>query len=221
MGHDDDHAEDHAHKARPVSGEIMSGTQPREPKPQAGGDVSDAQYETVSPAADAPHARSAQAGAASNAAGPAGMDFLKNKTPGASQGTRRGGVLFWAAGLLAVALAFWISGGHALIGSGGPAEIAPAKTPLHIADVKSRVETREGRGVLFVDGRAENRGATPLPLPPIEIAVTANDGGVMRYRLSGRDTELKPGDRYSFSSRLEAPTAGVRTVSVAFQEDER
>ncbi len=216
MGHDDDHAD----KARPVSGEIMSGTQPREPKPQAGDDVSDAQYETISPAADAPQARFEKAGAANNAAEPAGMDFLKNKASGAPAGTRRGGVLFWAAGLLAVVLAFWISGGHALIGS-GPADVAPAKTPLHIADVRSRVETREGRGILFVDGRAENRGSAPLPLPPIEIAVTANDGGVMRYRLPGRDTELKPGDRYSFSSRLEAPAAGVRTVSVAFQEDER
>lgn len=220
MGHDDDHADDQAHKARPVSGEIMSGAQPREPKPQAGDDVSDAQYETVSPAPDALQARFTQADTTSTA-NPAGMDFLKNKAPGTPQGTRRGGVLFWAIGLLAVALAFWISGGHALIGSGGPAAVAPASTPLHIADVRSRVETREGRGVLFVDGRAENRGATPLPLPPIEIAVTANDGGVMRYRLPGRDTELKPGDRYSFSSRLEAPAAGVRTVSVAFQEDER
>lgn len=220
MGHDDDHAR----KARPVSGEIMSGSmsgsQPRAPRPQPGGDVSDAQYETVSPAADAPQARFAAAGTASDASGPAGMDFLKDKAPAAPQGARRGGVLFWATGLLAVALAFWVSGGHALFG-GAPADVAPAKTPLHIADVKSRVETREGRGVLFVDGQAENHGATPLSLPPIEITVAANDGGVTRYRLPGRDTELKPGDRYSFSSRLEAPAAGVRTVSVAFQEDER
>jgi hypothetical protein len=51
--------------------------------------------------------------------------------------------------------------------------------------------------------------------------VTANDGAVTRYRLGAGATELKPGDRYSFSSRLEAPGSGVKTVSVAFQEDAR
>lgn len=222
MDHDDDHADDHAGRARPVSGEIMSGPGPRAPKPPAGGDVSDAQYETVAAAGDAPRqARFAPAGAA---AGPAGMDFLKDtppRAPGAPEGGRRGGVLFWATGLAAVALAFWMSGGHALIGGGGPAAGAGPKAPLRIAEVRSRVETREGRGVLFVDGRAENHGAAALPLPPIEIAVTANDGTVARYRLPGREARLNPGDRYSFSSRLEAPAAGVRTVSVAFQEDER
>ena len=130
-------------------------------------------------------------------------------------------MLFWGLGLLLVGLAFWISGGHALLPRGGPAPGAAPKTPLSIADVTSRVETRDGRAVLFVDGRASNGGAEALALPPIAIAVTANDGRVTRYRLSTRDTELKPGDRYSFSSRLEAPESGVRTVSVAFEEDER
>src|SRR5690606_11426388 len=116
--------------------------------------------------------------------------------------------------------AFWVSGGHALLTS-GPAPGIAAKTPLAIADVKSRIETHGGRAVLFVEGRAANDGGATLALPPIEIAVTANDGGVARYRLAATDTELKPGDRYSFSSRLDAPASGVRTVAVAFQEDER
>ena len=222
MAPNGDHDDDHDDRARPVSGEIMSGPAPRAPKPRGDDDVSDAQYETVSPAGEAPPARFAPARTTDNAASPAGMDFLKEKAPAAPQGTRRGGVLFWAAGLVAVALAFWMSGGHALIGSGGgTADGAGPKTPLYIADVRSRVEPRGERGVLFVDGRAGNRGAAPLPLPPIEITVAANDGTVARYRLPGRDTELKPGERYSFSSRLEAPGAGVRTVSVAFQEDGR
>lgn len=205
---------DHDDRARPVSGEIMSGgpargTKPHEPRD----DVADAQYETLpSAGGDAP-ARFAESGAA-----PTGMDFLKTGAA-AERGARRGGPLFWLFGLALVALAFWIAGGHALLGEGGLPAPAAAKAPLHIADVASRVETHGGRGVLFVTGRAENGGREALALPPIEIAVTANDGGVTRYRLGTGGTELKPGDRYSFSSRLEAPGSGVKTVSVAFEED--
>ena len=205
---------DHDDRARPVSGEIMSGgpargTKPHEPRD----DVADAQYETLPPAGGDAPARFAESGAA-----PSGMDFLKTGAA-AERGARRGGPLFWLFGLVAVGVAFWVAGGHALVGREDAVAPAPPKTPLAIADVASRVETHGDRDILFVTGRAENGGSRALALPPIEIAVTANDGGVTRYRLGTRGTELKPGDRYSFSSRLEAPGSGVKTVSVAFQED--
>jgi hypothetical protein len=209
---------DHDDRARPVSGEIMSGDAARASGawPQGAKDADDAQYETLSPqrAEDAAPARFATADA-----GATGMDFLKTGAS-AARGKRHGGPLFWAFGAFLVALAFWVSGGHAFFTGGQPAPAA-AKTSLHIAGVESRVEAHDGRDVLFVDGSAENRGGRALALPPIEIAVTANDGGVTRYRLASRGTELKPGGRYAFSSRLEAPGSGVRTVAVAFAEDER
>jgi hypothetical protein len=82
--------------------------------------------------------------------------------------------------------------------------------------VASRVEDRAGRKVLFVDGRATNHGGSELPLPPIEIAVTGVDGSIARYRLGTLPDLLPPGGQFNFSSRLEAPKEGVRTVSVAF-----
>lgn len=207
-------------RARPVSGEIMSGGPARGSgaRPQGAEDADDAHYETLPsrPDEDGAHARFATADAAAT-----GMDFLKEKAVAAERGARRGGPFFWAFGLFLIALAFWVSGGHALVARGGAPEPAAPATPLHIADVASRVETHGGRAVLFVDGRAENRGGEALALPPIEIAVTANDGAVTRYHLGTRGTELKPGGRYAFSSRLEAPGSGVRTVSVAFAEDRR
>ena len=208
-------ADTHAVKARPLSGEIMSAGAARGQRPQD--DVADADFETVSPRPDA--ASRSSAGAAGTPA--AGLDFLRRKAAEEDGRSRRGGVLFWSAGLLLAGLGFWVAGGHALIAPGVPAPGARAKTPLAIADVKSRVETHGGRAVLFVEGRAANGGGETMALPPIEIAVTANDGNVARYLLAATDTHLKPGDRYSFSSRLEAPASGVRTVSVAFQEDER
>jgi len=213
---------DHDDRARPVSGEIMSGgivpgASGSGARPHRSGDAADAQYETLSPRRDEAGSPPRFAGASATVTG---MDFLKEGAAAAERGARRGGPLFWAFGLFLVALAFWVSGGHAFVAGGAPGPAAP-KTPLHIADVASRVEAHGGRDVLYVDGSAENRGGHALALPPIEIAVTANDGAVTRYRLGSRGTDLKPGDRYAFSSRLEAPGSGVRTVSVAFAEDER
>ena len=55
-------------------------------------------------------------------------------------------------------------------------------------------------------------------LPPLEINVTANDGNVMRYNLGTSSEPLAPGAAFGFSSRLEAPKEGVKSVSVTFQE---
>lgn len=206
---------DHDDRARPVSGEIMSGGAPQGSGPWPQGDVDDAHYETVSP-----RARGGGAQPRFSTAEPAatGMDFLKTAAA-TGRGRQRGGPLFWMVSAVLVALAFWFSGGHAFFTGGAPT--APRTLPLHIADVASRVETHGGRDVLYVDGSAENRGGRALALPPIEIAVTANDGGITRYRLESRGTEVEPGGRHAFSSRLEAPDSGVRTVAVAFAEEER
>src|SRR5690606_28499681 len=203
-------------RPRPVSGEIMAGEAARPATAREPSGFTDAEYETVEralPAAPAPLQDEKPA---------AGMDFLRAGAKAIDDGSRRGGPLFWTFGLVLVVLAFWVSGGHALMRQHMPAlPLAGPEEPLQIGEVASRVERHNGRAVLFVDGRAENRGGEALALPSIEIAVTANDGATTRYFLGTRGAELAPGDRYSFSSRLEAPTNGVKTVSVSFQEDER
>lgn len=209
---------DDQRKARPVSGEIMTAAAPRPPVSAAGPnreDFTDVDYEAVpqpdvSPAPARPSATAA----------PEGLSLLASGGA-AAVASARGGPAFWAFGLLLVALTFWISGGHALVRDMVPASVSEPAQPLRIADVQSRVERLNGRDILLVTGRAENHGSTPLVLPAIEIAVTGNDGRLKRYNLGTRGTELGPGDRYSFSSRLEAPTNGVKTVSVTFQEAPR
>lgn len=208
----------HDDRARPVSGEIMSTarTHGGTARPRGAEDVSDAQFETL-PRTEKAAARPGESGPVT--AGPTeGMDFLTQR-PVARRGAR-GGLLFWAAGLFVIALAFWISGGHTLITDISAWQQASGKKPLRITGVASRVEAHGGRDVLFVDGRAENHSDRALALPAIEIAVTGNDGTVTRYQLGSRETKLEPGDRYAFSSRLEAPGGGVRTVAVAFAEEE-
>jgi hypothetical protein len=70
--------------------------------------------------------------------------------------------------------------------------------------------------VLFVDGEAANDGAQAEALPPLEIRVTDNSSNVIRYRLGTSNLSLAPGEKFGFSSRLDVPRNGVKTVSVAF-----
>lgn len=143
------------------------------------------------------------------------LDLLKGQTqPSAS---RRGGALFWTAGITLVVSAFWISGGHALAPNGFA---IGAPTKLAIAHVESRVETHAELSTLMVDGEAKNEGATAASMPPIAIAVTALDGAITRYTLSTNAQPVAAGDLYLFSSRLRVPPGGVRSVAVTFQPAE-
>ena len=200
-------------KARPVSGEIMAGARSERDLSRPD-EFSDAEFETVG--ATAPQPQSARF---NDPATTSGMDLLRQPLePAAKAEPQRGGPIFWVLGMAMVALAFWVSGGHALVRQAAILVPAEVSTPLRIADVKSRVETHGGRSVLFVDGHAENHGGGPAILPGMEILVTGNDGGITHYRLATSGAKLAPGERYEFSSRLAAPADGVKSISVAFLE---
>jgi hypothetical protein len=212
-------------KARPVSGEIMAappaGAEPAEPG-FIHADVVDAEYETVRP--DQPAAAHARTSISiGTAAAPLqGLGSLRKADASRREGPVRGGPMFWIFGLGLAAGAFWVSGGHALVRQAPIAgQTAPAQSivnALHIVDVTSRVEEHGGRPVLFVDGKAINDDRIERILPRLEIDVTANDGAVMRYNLGTSAEPLAPGAAFGFSSRLEAPKEGVKSVSVTFQE---
>lgn len=213
----------HHDRARPVSGEIMSAAGFHDGRARRHDieDACDAQFETLARAEKVSPARNDVA--AHLIAGPAaaGMNFLTQRTTSTRKNARPGGFLFWSAGVSCVALAFWVSGGHALLMDQDAPSHTASKKALQIASVESRVEALQGRKILFVDGHALNHATMALTLPAIEIAVTGNDGRVIRYLLGDRESQLEPGSRHEFSSRLQAPDAGVKTVSVAFAEEKR
>jgi hypothetical protein len=207
--------------ARPVSGEIMAGLDtPLRERPQAE-DVIDVEFETV----DRGHARAPRIdvpervsiGTAERAT--AGFDVLTARREPARTEAVKGGPAFWVFGLAAAAGAFWISGGHALVRQADAVGAAVDRT-FTIGDVSSRVERAGDRIVLFVDGQAVNAGSAPAMMPPLEIKVTTGNGDVTRYKLGTSPTEIAPGARFSFSSRLEAPTDGVKSVQVDFRDEE-
>ena len=202
-------------KARPVSGEIMTAARPARAAAVEGADIVDAEFEIVGGSGAAEAARPVLQ---HEAPATGGMAMLRGSIPAQPAGPVRGGPVFWATGLAAVAAAFWISGGHALVIDGTQRITGPAAT-LRIGPVESRVGRAGERLMLFVDSEAINDGPRPAQLPPIEIRVTAGNGRVTLYNLGTADQVIAAGGRYAFSSRVEVPNNGVKAVVVAFREN--
>lgn len=209
-------------KPRPVSGEIMTGPPAATASLRAvmAPDTVDAEFEAVVPAAGADSRAGAKATFRPDTPPVQGMDMLRRveAVPRAEK-SRHGGPFFWLAGLTLAAAAFWVSGGHTLLHrptmlvSGPPGVDAR----LRIHDVSSRLEQAGDRILLLIDGEAVNDGHAAALLPPIQIRVDAPDGRVTRYNLGTAQRSLAPGGRFSFSSRLQMPGNGVKSVSVDFR----
>jgi hypothetical protein len=200
--------------ARPVSGEIMAGRAAHalpSGAVTAFDDIIDADYEIVSPPERDPD-RSRFPAVPTPSAG--GMAMLRRAGGDIATGPVRGGPIFWIFGMAAVAAAFWVSGGHALVHHASPKPAAA----LTISGVSSRIKTAGEKRFLHVDGHAANDGEGTAALPPLEIRVASNDGRVTRYKLGTYARQMEPGERFAFSSRLDVPKSGVKTVSVTFGE---
>jgi hypothetical protein len=171
-------------------------------------DVSDrnpaVEAETIAPPVDTPSL--------------SGMDMLRRRalrsTPGASSS---GGPIFWIAGGALVAAAFWVSGGHAVM---RPMLIQASEPEqgLRIASVISKVDRSGLRPVLQIDGQAVNDGRNAAAMPPLKIEVLSPAGGSMHYKLGTAGSPVEGGASFAFSSRLDLPKDGVKTVFVTFAE---
>ncbi|WP_378948264.1 hypothetical protein [Mesorhizobium sp. ANAO-SY3R2] len=209
-----------ARKARPVSGEIMAGpgrdtsAQSLRPDPA---DVIDADFEVV--ALSRPRGESTDGHNLHSRHKPTagGMDMLRAITPQRPSVAMRGGPIFWFAGISLAAMVFWTSGGHAIVRAAAFPRAWQASS-LRLADITSRVDASGHRSVLIVDGAAVNDGDVAAELRPIDIFVASDDGKTMRYRLGTATSQVAPGARWAFSSRLEVPMNGIKTVKVVFSE---
>lgn len=218
-------------KPRAVSGEIMTDPVQGEAGASArSGDVIDADYISLpsepssagaraSDGSASPRSRETVGSIGSVAPPPGGMDILRRADPQDGPAKpARGGPLFWTVGICLVLAAFWISGGHALLRDIPFLGADSVRSALRISGVTSRVDSSGLRAILLVDGEAVNDGDAVQHLPPLEIAVTGNDGRVTRYRLGTSGRPLSSGETFAFSSRLDVPKNGVKTVSVTFAE---
>lgn len=137
-----------------------------------------------------------------------GMDMLRHAP--ADPAARRGGPVFWVVGALIVACAFWVSGGHALMRTAG--------ADLVIRDLDIRIEDRNGRAFIMVDGRIANEGRAVRAVPPLAINVVGAGGQTIRYTLRTNGESVQAGGDFAFSSRLEATAGKIGSVNVEFVE---
>lgn len=207
-------------KARPVSGEIMTDDgrdTSAQPQRAPAADVIDADFEVVAPADRRTESSAVQPVFATQPANRGGMEMLRPTQSASDAGPARGGPIFWLSGISLVAMAFWVAGGHQVLhASAFPLPWQAAK--LRLADIVSRIDSSGRKPLLLVDGTAFNDGSSAASLPPIVIAVTGEDGKVLRYRLGTGEVPVAAGARWDFSSRLDVPMNGVKTVTVAFSE---
>jgi len=147
-----------------------------------------------------------------------GMDMLRRRAlRTAPPASRSGGPLFWLFGGALVAASFWVSGGHAVI---RPllAQAGEPEQGLRIASVISKVDRSGLRPVLQIDGQAVNDGGKTASMPPLNIEVLSPAGGSMHYKLGTAGSPVEGGASFAFSSRLDLPKDGVKTVFVTFAE---
>lgn len=201
--------------ARPFSGEMMTADFPSGRGAAVAADIIDADYIEVMP-----DERPTRAEAATNAApGHAGMAMLaKNGDSVRSRERARGGPIFWTAGAVAVVASFWVAGGHAMVRDDLLFATAQKEPKLQISNVRSRAETVDGTVALVVDGDIGNEGQAAGAVPSLAVHVLSTQGAEVVYRLRTLRTPLAPSAKYSFSSRLDMPKDGVKTVSVTFDE---
>ena len=195
-------------KPRPVSGEIMTDARTRTTFIRNGSDAVDAEFEQCPTPSQEPSR-------ISPVFATEGLGFLRPGDKAALEG-RTKTLLFWLIGICLVVLAFWSSGGRALVKAAAGKQVG-----LSLDGISSRFEKHSGRDVLFLEGQVENRGSAVRTLPILEIVVRSNYGVMTNYYLGTNQVALASGERYSFSSRMAVPKTGVETVFAAFQEFQR
>ena len=201
--------------SRPVSGEILTARPNREePGSVSERDFVEAEYETVVGRHQKLSPDIKKIDETVNA--PFGLEILSGEKNDPTGG--KAGPLFWIAGALLIAVAFWISGGHTIV-SDQPINLATAsQNPLAIEGVSSKLERRGSNPYLLVEGKVLNGSDRSLPLPDLIIQVKASDGSITRYRIAGGEERILAYGQYAFSSRLGTPQSGIENVKVIIQD---
>jgi hypothetical protein len=209
-----------ASKARPVSGEIMTDAAASASfaATRQSGDVIDAEFETVAPVTATAARPRRPSDFTGSDLGPdiPGLGVLKRAEAPAMPRWQPGGPAFWCLGLCLAAAAFWVSGGHVLLAPVHPPAFLQDAPTLKIASVHTRIEKIDGHAILFVDGSAVNETGGTVEVPPLAINVEGENGRTTRFFLGTRDRQAAAGETFAFSSRLEVPKDGVKSVSVSF-----
>ncbi|MCV0394388.1 MAG: hypothetical protein K5872_15885 [Rhizobiaceae bacterium] len=187
-----------------VSGEIVTSSRPFDRAASA--DVVDAEFITI----DAAERTDAPGRPWDDPSRPAGLRSLSAQVARAERG-RRAGPAFWTTGIGVAAVAFWISGGHAVMDL---ASIRIGATePISVTRFESHIDTGAGGPVLFIEGELANSASSKVDLPLLAVDVSTGEG-VTRYLIAEQGGSIAARGRYRFSGRLAAPPGEIGSVKV-------
>ena len=119
-------------------------------------------------------------------------------------------VVLWA--MRGTLVAVWPSSArlYAAIGM-VPAVAAPGLTVL---SVHTQTKTEDGHRVLLVEGELSNTGDTMRPLPALHATITQGDTVKAHWTFDADATQLAPGEKVAFHTKLSDPPEGAGSVSV-------
>ena len=144
-----------------------------------------------------------------------GMEMLRNRSFVEARDPTRGGSFFWTGAMALAAVAFWMSGGHALF-TEAMSSFPAAGTHMRIAGWNSKISESGVNATLMIDGEVVNEGSKAEPIPPLEIEVASANGTRTRYKLGTGGTSIEAQGIFPFSGRLHLPKDGVEAVSITF-----
>ncbi|WP_137113611.1 MULTISPECIES: hypothetical protein [Mesorhizobium] len=176
-------------------------------------DFIDADYVVV-----APDTREEPASRNDPFAASSGMEMLRNRKFVEARDPNRAGPLFWAGGLALAAVAFWVSGGHALLNTTIAPTHAAIPAQLRISGWDSKINSTGTNPTLLIDGEVVNDGTASEPMPSLQIEVASPNGTSTHYKLGTGDASIDGQGTFPFSGRLHLPKDGVKTVSVSFAQ---
>jgi hypothetical protein len=121
---------------------------------------------------------------------------------------------FGALVAVAIAAAFFFAGGFAalamVLAGGG------AGGGLHVANVTTSLDDRNGMKVLSVYGTVENGSPAAQPVPVIVVDMIAGGRVIARHRIEPASRSLKAGATKTFSLKVPHRGASMPKVAVSF-----
>lgn len=215
---------DEQSKSIPLQGEVLiEGVVA--PKRDQSPDIVDAEFEVVRNKSDNSPRENRTAESRKTTSTPEnparpGMEILRSG--GIDRKPERGGLPLYLAGLALAAMAFWVSGGHAMFGEIRPIESTAADTSmLRLAGIETQNIGIGSKNYVLVSGHVKNEGTNAAASPPVSIVITDKAGQVSRYRLGSNPTLIGAGEMMPFSSRIDAPASGVGSVMVTLAAKSR
>jgi hypothetical protein len=143
------------------------------------------------------------------------------RDPGETPRPQDDRIAFYGFGSILVALSFWVSGGHALFASQGPAArdmmtTSAISTPgtIQLVDTAWRLTGDGSDRALMIEGVVRNTGDRSGHAGPVTVRVRDETGATRSYLLGSKGWTLGPGREVVVAGRLDTGSLNIASVEL-------